>query len=167
MRSTNLQGLAVRGVLVSNGALVAEKALPASIKGKGDTLAQKCCESPPPRSYETENANGDLEGNWKQPAPEPVCEKYVFSILRLVVTSLLAYVTEWAWHLRASLMAHWWSSPGCLNWLREEEKEKEQAGLVPYQTYHDGRRSNPIVTIITIVSHGAKADVCMENLLAE
>eukprot|EP00983_Pelagomonas_calceolata_P067278 1149421-Pelagomonas_calceolata.AAC.9 len=36
-------------------------------------LAQKSTESPPPRSYKTGNATGDLEGCWKQPAPEPGC----------------------------------------------------------------------------------------------
>eukprot|EP00983_Pelagomonas_calceolata_P000004 175-Pelagomonas_calceolata.AAC.1 len=44
--------------------------------GKGDTLAQKCRESPPPQSYETESANGDLKGFWKHLAPEPGCKKY-------------------------------------------------------------------------------------------
>eukprot|EP00983_Pelagomonas_calceolata_P023458 738992-Pelagomonas_calceolata.AAC.1 len=29
---------------------------------KGDTLAQKSRESPPPQSYKTDLANGDLEG---------------------------------------------------------------------------------------------------------
>eukprot|EP00983_Pelagomonas_calceolata_P008116 263541-Pelagomonas_calceolata.AAC.3 len=31
-------------------------------EGKGHTLAQKSCESPPPQSYKTGNANEDLEG---------------------------------------------------------------------------------------------------------
>eukprot|EP00983_Pelagomonas_calceolata_P053665 1143389-Pelagomonas_calceolata.AAC.1 len=33
----------------------------------------------------------------------------MFSIARLVVTSLLAYKTEWACSLQASLVVHWWS----------------------------------------------------------
>eukprot|EP00983_Pelagomonas_calceolata_P074831 1152719-Pelagomonas_calceolata.AAC.1 len=45
--------------------------------GKGDTLAQKSRESPPPRSYKTENTNGDLEGYWKHPAPGTGSEKYL------------------------------------------------------------------------------------------
>eukprot|EP00983_Pelagomonas_calceolata_P043685 1138996-Pelagomonas_calceolata.AAC.2 len=44
-------------------------------KGKGNTLAQKSHEPPPPQSYKTKNANGDLEGHWKHPAPDPGCEK--------------------------------------------------------------------------------------------
>eukprot|EP00983_Pelagomonas_calceolata_P048636 1141144-Pelagomonas_calceolata.AAC.3 len=47
-------------------------------QGKGDTLAQESRESPPPQSYETENANGDLEGYKKHPAPEPGYEEYSF-----------------------------------------------------------------------------------------
>eukprot|EP00983_Pelagomonas_calceolata_P085259 1156519-Pelagomonas_calceolata.AAC.1 len=44
---------------------------------KGDTLAQKSRESPPPqlKSYKEKKANGDLEGYWKHPAPEPGREK--------------------------------------------------------------------------------------------
>eukprot|EP00983_Pelagomonas_calceolata_P039390 1137165-Pelagomonas_calceolata.AAC.1 len=56
-------------------------------KGKGDTLAQRSCESPPPQCCKTESANGDLEGYWKHPAPEPGCDFFVFPIARLVVTS--------------------------------------------------------------------------------
>eukprot|EP00983_Pelagomonas_calceolata_P029225 916119-Pelagomonas_calceolata.AAC.5 len=36
-------------------------------RGKGYTLAQKSCESPPPQSYKTENPNGDLEGLMEAP----------------------------------------------------------------------------------------------------
>eukprot|EP00983_Pelagomonas_calceolata_P086919 1156856-Pelagomonas_calceolata.AAC.2 len=39
--------------------------------GKGNTLAQKSRESPPPQCYKTQNANGDLEGYLKHPASEP------------------------------------------------------------------------------------------------
>eukprot|EP00983_Pelagomonas_calceolata_P119024 1160563-Pelagomonas_calceolata.AAC.1 len=38
-------------------------------KGKGDTLARKSRESPPPHSCEVRNADGDLEGYRKHPAP--------------------------------------------------------------------------------------------------
>eukprot|EP00983_Pelagomonas_calceolata_P121411 1160798-Pelagomonas_calceolata.AAC.7 len=40
-------------------------------QGKGDTLAQKSHEPPPPQRYKEEKANGDLEGYWRHPAPEP------------------------------------------------------------------------------------------------
>eukprot|EP00983_Pelagomonas_calceolata_P018246 571689-Pelagomonas_calceolata.AAC.1 len=46
------------------------------LKGKGDTLAQRSRDSPPPQSYKPESANGDLEHYWKHPAPGPGCEKY-------------------------------------------------------------------------------------------
>eukprot|EP00983_Pelagomonas_calceolata_P037663 1136454-Pelagomonas_calceolata.AAC.2 len=36
---------------------------------KGDTLAQKSLESPPPRRLQKEGSNGDLKGYWKHPAP--------------------------------------------------------------------------------------------------
>eukprot|EP00983_Pelagomonas_calceolata_P085380 1156540-Pelagomonas_calceolata.AAC.2 len=42
---------------------------------KGDTLAQSSRESPPPQSYKTGNANWELKGYWKHPAPEPGCKK--------------------------------------------------------------------------------------------
>eukprot|EP00983_Pelagomonas_calceolata_P061174 1146715-Pelagomonas_calceolata.AAC.1 len=48
-------------------------------QGKGDTLAQKSRESPPPQSYKEEKANVDLEGYRKHPAPEPGYEKHHFS----------------------------------------------------------------------------------------
>eukprot|EP00983_Pelagomonas_calceolata_P132157 1161840-Pelagomonas_calceolata.AAC.20 len=38
--------------------------------GKGDTLAQKSRESPPPHSYRRKRACRDLEGCWKHPDPE-------------------------------------------------------------------------------------------------
>eukprot|EP00983_Pelagomonas_calceolata_P047917 1140847-Pelagomonas_calceolata.AAC.3 len=41
---------------------------------KGGTLAQKSHESPPPQGCRKESVDGDLEGNWKHPAPEPACE---------------------------------------------------------------------------------------------
>eukprot|EP00983_Pelagomonas_calceolata_P087004 1156866-Pelagomonas_calceolata.AAC.1 len=41
-----------------------------------DTLAQKSHWFPPPQSCKTGIANGDPEGYWKHPAPEPGCEKY-------------------------------------------------------------------------------------------
>eukprot|EP00983_Pelagomonas_calceolata_P044643 1139394-Pelagomonas_calceolata.AAC.1 len=43
--------------------------------GKGETLAQKSHKFPPPRSFQIEHANGDLEGYWKHPVPEPDCEE--------------------------------------------------------------------------------------------
>eukprot|EP00983_Pelagomonas_calceolata_P080913 1155345-Pelagomonas_calceolata.AAC.1 len=42
-----------------------------TVRGKGDTLAQKSRVSPPPQSYKEKKANVDLEGYWKHPAPEP------------------------------------------------------------------------------------------------
>eukprot|EP00983_Pelagomonas_calceolata_P067944 1149689-Pelagomonas_calceolata.AAC.1 len=53
-----------------------EETLPTSIRKKGDTLAQKSRESPPPQSTKLKSAHGDLEGKWKHPAPKPGCEKY-------------------------------------------------------------------------------------------
>eukprot|EP00983_Pelagomonas_calceolata_P116524 1160316-Pelagomonas_calceolata.AAC.9 len=48
------------------------------LQGKGDALAQKSRESPPPQSYKAEHANGDLEDDWKQLAPESDCENFCF-----------------------------------------------------------------------------------------
>eukprot|EP00983_Pelagomonas_calceolata_P009129 295838-Pelagomonas_calceolata.AAC.2 len=53
----------------------AEEIIPISIKEKGDTLAHKSRESPPPQGYRPESANRDLEGYWKHPAPGPGCGK--------------------------------------------------------------------------------------------
>eukprot|EP00983_Pelagomonas_calceolata_P037082 1136172-Pelagomonas_calceolata.AAC.3 len=43
-------------------------------EGKGDALAQKSRESPPPQIHKEEKANVDLEGYLKHPAPEPGCD---------------------------------------------------------------------------------------------
>eukprot|EP00983_Pelagomonas_calceolata_P086683 1156806-Pelagomonas_calceolata.AAC.1 len=51
--------------------------------GKGDTLAQKSHESPPPQRYRIRSANGDLEGYWKHPAPEPPVQSCRLGILGL------------------------------------------------------------------------------------
>eukprot|EP00983_Pelagomonas_calceolata_P037878 1136563-Pelagomonas_calceolata.AAC.1 len=44
-------------------------------KEKINYAGRESRESPPPRSYKEEKANGDLEGNWMHRAPEPGCEK--------------------------------------------------------------------------------------------
>eukprot|EP00983_Pelagomonas_calceolata_P118246 1160488-Pelagomonas_calceolata.AAC.9 len=56
-------------------------------QGRGDTLAQKCRESLPPRSCIVKSARGDLEGYWKHPAPGPgsengreVCEQVLWHV---------------------------------------------------------------------------------------
>eukprot|EP00983_Pelagomonas_calceolata_P032202 1010949-Pelagomonas_calceolata.AAC.1 len=46
-------------------------------QGKGETLAQKSCKPLHHKATKQIIANGDLEGNWKHPAPEPDFEKYL------------------------------------------------------------------------------------------
>eukprot|EP00983_Pelagomonas_calceolata_P023330 734651-Pelagomonas_calceolata.AAC.1 len=65
-------------------------------QGKRDTLAQKSLESSPPRSYKKKILMGIWRVIGSTRLHDLAAKISVFSRARLVVTSLLAYMAEWA-----------------------------------------------------------------------